>query len=247
MNGICTEGCEVGYYNPTCTTTCSARCAIGAGSTKLECNIATGACTHGCVDGYYGNTCEECSDRCLDKKCSSATVCTNGCEASYYSKDTGCNLDCSRCKSGRCNDTGHCISGCEGGFYGPQCQTVCSKTCKDETCDQTTGECADCSKTPVGPLCKDEVVVTETEVERLSTAGIIGISAGCAVAVVIIVILLVVCVFYQRKASDAKHEIHLPSDMIDRLSTHRSHHSTISSQYPVARVVGDDEKDFVLF
>ena len=36
--------------------------------------------------------------------------------------------------------------------------------------------------------------------ERLSMGAIIGISAGCAVAVVIIVILMVCCVFYRRYA-----------------------------------------------
>ena len=63
----------------------------------------------------------------------------------------------------------------------------------------------------------------------------------------LITAVLLYCLFNYRQATDAKSEIHLPSDVLERLSTHRSHHSTISSQYPVARVVGDDEKDFVLF
>ena len=50
-----------------------------------------------------------------------------------------------------------------------------------------------------------------------------------------------------RRADEAKSEIHLPSDIIDRLSTHHSLHDGTSLQYPVARVVGDDEKDFILF
>ena len=40
-------------------------------------------------------------------------------------------------------------------FYGTKCEKFCAKTCKDDTCDQTSGECADCSSTPVGPLCRD--------------------------------------------------------------------------------------------
>lgn len=60
-----------------------------------------------------------------------------------------------------------------------------------------------------------------------------------------------------RRADDAKNEIHIPSDVLERLSqadmkstlstNYATNYAASSTAYPVARVVGDDEKDFVLF
>lgn len=60
------------------------------------------------------------------------------------------------------------------------------------------------------------------------------------------------CIYSFRRADEAKSEIHLPADMLERLSQRDvldtvSSHYAGSTAYPVARVVGDDEKDFVLF
>ncbi|KAH3875420.1 hypothetical protein DPMN_038686 [Dreissena polymorpha] len=53
-----------------------------------------------------------------------------------------------------------------------------------------------------------------------------------------------------RNAENAKNEIFLPSELLEGLSNHQSVHDLHeheSTSYPVARVVGDDENDFVLF
>ena len=156
-DGQCREGCQPEYYSPTCKDKCSSNCAAGGDNNYRECQFASGACRYGCELGFYGPTCLiECNERCLGRKCSSATMCTDGCETGYYSKDTGCDLSCNGCSEGRCDDGGICAVGCNDRLFGTKCTKECSKTCRDGSCDQTTGQCADCSATPVGPLCRDE-------------------------------------------------------------------------------------------
>ncbi|XP_060586433.1 uncharacterized protein LOC132742128 [Ruditapes philippinarum] len=129
---------------------------------------------------------------------------------------------------------------CIIGFYGDTCNNRCLQTCANLTCDRKLGTCKQ--------TYNDAQVAPKEADPELSLEGIIGISIGAVVVVIIFVIVIVCCINYKRRYDDAKTEIHLPSDVIERLSTHRSLHSTTSTNYPVARVVGDDnEKDFVLF
>lgn len=132
------------------------------------------------------------------------------------------------------------------------CDKNCiAPVCTDLVCDKNSGLCEDCRKSPKGPKCSDQdseqALPSTSDDEVLTVGAIAGITVGSVCFVIIFVIVFVCCMNYKRRYDDAKTEIHLPSDVIDRLSTHRSLHSSLSTNYPVARVVGDDEKDFVLF
>ncbi|XP_053387905.1 multiple epidermal growth factor-like domains protein 6 isoform X10 [Mercenaria mercenaria] len=244
--------CNAGWWGTTCKNQCSSYCARGGSSNERMCRQSDGYCEFGCEAGYYGETC---SSACISRSCANGVcdrqtgACTAGCLSFFYG--TNCDQRCDNCKDGQCEQAnGYCIGDCPANSYGNQCDKECLKPlCNDATCDKYSGYCSDCQISPKGSRCSVQDPVTEAQVAEdvLSVEAIIGVTVGSVAFVIIFVVVFVCCMNYKRRYDDAKTEIHLPSDVIERLSTHRSLHSTTSTNYPVARVVGDDEKDFVLF
>ena len=166
--GICTDGCQPGYYGRQCLETCSSHCA---GNSSV-CNSTTGECPHGCEHDWYKSTCKyDCSflnPHCTH--CSQFKDTVNKFEVAYCDKcgdgfykpilKTYCE-PCQNCLNDKCNgSTGYCINGCKKGFYLPfphifgYCTAKCSSNCVDGLCDTVNGTCLNgCKQGFTGEKC----------------------------------------------------------------------------------------------
>ncbi|KAH3875432.1 hypothetical protein DPMN_038698 [Dreissena polymorpha] len=240
-SGACTP-CKTGHRGANCTATCSGNCKPG--NNGRTCGQLNGFCDNGCNTGFYWVDCVlTCPTNCANKQCDANGLCT-GCTEGYYGST--CANQCSGCFELQCSSVnGDCKTKCVAGKYGTKCISNCLETCNDSTCDQTTGKCEAKVTYPTLPP-----AASTADDEELSTGAIIGIAAGCFGALVIIIVFAFCCFYQMRNAENAKNEIFLPSELLEGLSNHHSVHDLHeheSTSYPVARVVGDDENDFVLF
>ncbi|KAH3741127.1 hypothetical protein DPMN_047846 [Dreissena polymorpha] len=157
--------CKTGFGGPFCNIRCSNNCincssadtcftcSEGFSRPDLACtcayNLCAGSSCNLCANNSYysdGQTCCPCSGTCKQSLCSSATQCTSGCENGYFG--IGCDLKCSDSDRfcGICNGSTYRNFKCEqciGGYY-PYVDgicTLCSKSCFQDTCINSTGEC----------------------------------------------------------------------------------------------------------
>ncbi|XP_056019212.1 uncharacterized protein LOC125671627 [Ostrea edulis] len=136
-NGNNCTRCLPGHYGIYCTRNCYRNC-YNCTSGSYDCEA--------CKPGFYGSYCENgCSSDCLT--CDSADSCTS-CRESWSGSSCQCN---SKCADG-CGNNGKCWNGCKGSFYGDYCDTPCPlDSC--EKCDQTFGNCTECTKGRHGIHC----------------------------------------------------------------------------------------------
>ncbi|XP_056019219.1 protein draper-like [Ostrea edulis] len=136
-NGNNCTRCLPGYFGIYCTGYCYGNC-YNCTSGPYDCEA--------CKPGFYGSYCQnDCSSECLT--CDSADSCTS-CREGWSGSSCQCN---SKCADG-CGNNGKCWNGCKGSFYGDYCDTPCpSDSC--EKCDQTFGNCTECTKGRYGIHC----------------------------------------------------------------------------------------------
>lgn len=54
MTGVCTEGCENGWFGLNCSQQCVGHC-----KDSDTCNIESGQCDKGCAAGWTGSLCNK--------------------------------------------------------------------------------------------------------------------------------------------------------------------------------------------
>ena len=63
LEGLCTTGCDIGFFGDKCTEACPAGCL------EKYCHRG-GDCAEGCVDGKWGDFCKKaCNAKCLGGVC----------------------------------------------------------------------------------------------------------------------------------------------------------------------------------
>lgn len=135
----CTK-CFSGYYGRYCTRNCHKNCFNC--TSYPNCEI--------CKPGFFGNQCgDSCRPQCLT--CDSGDSCTS-CRDGWSGRLCQCSENC---KNEDCDDHGICQSGCNGSYYGGRCVLPCpSNDC--QRCDQTSGNCTECSKGRYGINCTEK-------------------------------------------------------------------------------------------
>lgn len=153
-SGNCSDDCSVGYWGDVCQMPCNGNCARSV-AMVLSCDKMTGNCDFGCIPQYFGLSCNSpCSSNCKGFICDRITGICVGCKANFYGEN--CSSTCDNCKYGIClQANGSCEHGCVEGRFGNQCQHICTRTCRDNACDQIVGDCIDCTITPKGSQCRD--------------------------------------------------------------------------------------------
>ncbi|KAL4238530.1 hypothetical protein ACF0H5_003237 [Mactra antiquata] len=132
----------------------------------VKCDGVTGKCLYGCMTGFGGSKCSiQCCGACNSCSVSpttSAVVC-DSCNDGFY-LDSGECYPCSRTCATKlssslpvCRPTdGRCQFACQTGYYGNMCDTMCSRNCRNDICNPTTGACTDGCILPVltGSMCQ---------------------------------------------------------------------------------------------
>lgn len=186
-DGLCKEGCEVGYQGSICKDTCD------DGLWGLNCDSECGHCSDIKCDAHSGHCSGTCSPGWL------GVGCTEACQHGKYGQD--CLLSCpSNCMSPQCNnEDGSCA--CKRGWTGPLCKDVCNyglgcpeycgKCRGGDVCDRVTGACpSGCSAGWEGELCTTEVIIKKP-VDKQFVAGMIVLGVVLFLMAVAIVIWIV--------------------------------------------------------
>ena len=144
-NESCVNGCEDGWFGPTCADKCTLairNCAKCKG-------IEPETICENCSDSWYliGSKCEKCPQNCVS--CKSDEKCFQCQDNLFYG--VTCNLTCdSACINKTCDIRGNCIHGCEKKKYGRKCDQDCPTKCK--TC-RSSSICLTCEDGFDGALC----------------------------------------------------------------------------------------------
>ncbi|XP_065933952.1 multiple epidermal growth factor-like domains protein 10 [Magallana gigas] len=157
-SGQCIFGCQTGYWDFNCSSSCSQNCL------NRNCSITNGTCDT-CIRGRYGDTCHKmCSPGCVSQSCDRQSgACSDGCrpywageycdtcDSSHYGPT--CSETCSiNCKNGCRPDNGDCLD-CVEGMFGSKCNKTCGPGCV-YGCDQFTGQCT-CKQGSQNDSCVD--------------------------------------------------------------------------------------------
>ncbi|KAL3879927.1 hypothetical protein ACJMK2_032203 [Sinanodonta woodiana] len=182
---ICKLKCDTGTYGFNCNETCG-YCLNGNNS----CSKISGQCSGGCQTGWKGDTCK------------------SECEVGTYGFH--CNETCGYCLNGNksCSKTsGRCSDGCQSGWMGDTCKSGtygfhCNETCGyclngNNSCSKSIGQCSNgCQIGWKGEICKSEFQTLE---QTSIDVGLIGGSAGSAIAVVALIVIIVVIIVVRRR------------------------------------------------
>ncbi|XP_062610489.1 receptor-type tyrosine-protein phosphatase epsilon-like [Saccostrea cucullata] len=194
-NGRCTDGCNAGFFGPSCTAPCSGNCY------NKSCFQENGTCVEGCKPGFFEDLCQTpClrSGFCLHDTCyRSNGSCNQGCIQGWQDPD--------------CNE-------CSATYYGNACTERC-QNCIDGACFRQNGSCIN------GCIddCKTDNAVNTDFSERQRNFGgtdftIIGAGVAGTVFILILIVVVVIVlrarcrtqdgstqkILYQKKSHDKK-------------------------------------------
>ncbi|KAL3879760.1 hypothetical protein ACJMK2_032046, partial [Sinanodonta woodiana] len=202
ISGQCSGGCQTGWMGEECKTECS------VGAYGYNCNETCGSCLNG------NNSCSriggQCSGGC--KTGWKGETCKSGCDVGTYGFN--CKDTCGYCLNGNSSCSmvsGQCSAGCQTGWKDETCKSECEVGTYGFNCNQTCGYCLNgntsCSK--ISGQCsggcrsgwRDETCKSEFQMlEQTSIdVGLIGGSAGSAIAVVALIVIIVVIIVVRRR------------------------------------------------
>ena len=181
-NGTCQDGCDDGYFGPTCTTEC-----LYDGCQACS---SSGQCVS-CKQGKWGMNCDvNCNNNCYPSSgeiyChkSNGTCSSGQCVDGFFSDDctSECNVHCGTVNNSSkpCNvNTGYClVDDCKGTWYGPTCNQRCPATCVNQNCNRT-GDCVEgCIEEHWGSMC-DEICTGNATCNDNSCDQVAGICMEC--------------------------------------------------------------------
>ncbi|XP_062585346.1 receptor-type tyrosine-protein phosphatase T-like isoform X2 [Saccostrea cucullata] len=225
--GVCTLGCNEGYYSHKCEQSCSALCPSG-------CSRYSGECKGNCPVGKYGNQCEMACNQNCKNICSKVNgSCTFGCIDGKFGVDClqtcggGCISGCNQA-DGRCycekGWQGENCDGCESTYYGQECEYQCSSNCLNKTCLSNNGSCiGGCKGDFIDEKCSIALAVSDTT--SLPTTAI-GAGFGAALFLLVFIIIVVIVLRYRRQMrQNSKSEMviykkdHVPPSAENKLYT----------------------------
>eukprot|EP00105_Crassostrea_gigas_P008584 XP_011423194.1 PREDICTED: cell death abnormality protein 1 [Crassostrea gigas] len=145
ITGLCTFGCQAGFYGEKCDRDCSS-CPTGCGN-------FTGRCFGDCPVGKFGVSCDKaCNQGCKDGCMRDSGVCNRCMDGTYGDL---CDKSCGTCPTGCDRISGRCRGDCPVGMFGEFCNKTCSQHCRNG-CIRLTGSCNDgCTVGKLGDFCNE--------------------------------------------------------------------------------------------
>ncbi|XP_062610487.1 uncharacterized protein LOC134272254 [Saccostrea cucullata] len=200
VTGVCTIGCERGFYSQKCEQRCSASC-------PSSCNRDSGSCEGACPAGKYGDQCDRTCNQNCKKVCSkSSGLCDSGCIDGKFGPDClkacggGCDSGCHQsdgscaCKTGW---QGRYCDVCKPDYYGHECESQCSSNCLNRTCLSNNGSCiGGCKGHFVDEKCFIALAVSDPT--SLPTTAI-GAGLGAVLFLLVLIIIIVIFLRYKRR------------------------------------------------
>nr|KAI8754324.1 receptor-type tyrosine-protein phosphatase epsilon-like isoform X2 [Biomphalaria glabrata] len=136
--GDCPSGKWSLACNLSCDQLCPSKCLVHSGQCETNCVGYTNPpnCTFECPKGRWGVNCSSTCSNCFHGDCNTVTgECILGC-LGY-------------------DNPPYCTNGCSTGLYGKNCTQECFNTCRNESCDSSTGHCQECVVGFHGDFCLD--------------------------------------------------------------------------------------------